>query len=65
MIYGNVHSRYKKILRDDRHQLKPDNISKILVTKCFYARFDEEELNQKKALELVRKEYTSYTHKKK
>ena len=37
----------------------------IMVCKCFFNRLDEEQLTQKKALELVRKEYNSYTRQKK
>ena len=50
------HSRYKKILTDERHRLKPDNIHKIMITKCYYTRLDETEFAERKALELVRKQ---------
>ena len=53
-------SRYKKVLTDDRHMLKTENISKILVTKCFYSRLDETEFAERKVLELVRKEVRDY-----
>ena len=53
-------SRYKKILTSERHRLKPDNIHKIMITKCFYNRLDEPEFTEKKTLELVKKEFKSY-----
>ena len=65
MRYLTLISRYVKVLRDERHRLNKDTIHKIMVTKCYYSRLDEEEFSQKKALELVKKEYNSYTRKKK
>ena len=49
-------SRYKKVLRDDRHSLNRDTISQIMITKCYYNRTSAEDFEKKKQLELVKQQ---------
>ena len=54
------HSRYKKVLTDERRRLKPDNLHMIMITKCFYNRVDETNFAEHKAYELVKKQMKDY-----
>ena len=60
-----VFSRYKKVLQDDRHNLDPDNINKIMVAKCFYSRLDADEFETHKQMQLVKKEFRKFKRQSK
>ena len=53
-------SQYKHVLQDERHNLDPDNIRKIMVAKCFYNRLDTEQFEKHKQLDLVKKQFKKF-----
>ena len=53
-------SSYDKVLTKERHNLKPDNIGKIMIVKCYFRRLNALEFERKKQMDLVKNEFRKF-----